>query len=90
MIPIGVQLRSYRIQQKKTRKAVAVASGVDYYHYCGIEKGQYSPTLYTLNRIAPALGLRLALVAVDGERSTDGRSLNQTVGTIPTVERITT
>ena len=72
MIPISVQLRSYRIQQKKTRKAVAAAAGVDYYHYCGIEKGQYSPTLYTLNRIAPALGLRLALVANDGSEVQNG------------------
>lgn len=61
-IPIGVQLRSHRIQQRKSRKQVAAAAGLDYYHYCGIEKGLYSPTMNTVNRIAPALGLRLALI----------------------------
>lgn len=60
---IGKQLRAARSVAQMTQWQVAEAVGTTEWHYWQIENEQIKPRLSTLERIAAALGLRVALVA---------------------------
>lgn len=60
-IPLGIQIRGFRIQHGQTRVQVAKAAGLDYYHYCAIERGNQLPSLKTVNRIANVLRFQVTL-----------------------------
>lgn len=57
------ELREARIAQGLTQREVAERSGISRENYARIERGASSTTLVTLERIAEALGMRLALTA---------------------------
>lgn len=57
---IGSIIKALRLQQSLTLDGVAFDTGIDLSHLARIEKGQRTPSLEALERIARALGTRVS------------------------------
>lgn len=66
MTTLGDQIRLRRLARRLSRAEVARAAGLNYYHYCGIEKNvNRYPRAETVNAICKALGVRVVVVLVE-------------------------
>jgi transcriptional regulator with XRE-family HTH domain len=58
-LAFGASLRTLRHRAKIPQEALAHDAGIDRGYMSGLERGLHNPTLETLVRVAPALGVTL-------------------------------
>lgn len=70
---IGEKIKALRVDKKLSQKEVAISIGIDQAQYSRIESGKVEPTLSSLEKIAEALGVKVADLFSE-EKTTDVNS----------------
>lgn len=60
VMDIGEKIKALRVDKKLSQKEVALNIGIDQAQYSRIESGKVEPTLSSLEKIADALGVKVA------------------------------
>jgi transcriptional regulator with XRE-family HTH domain len=66
---LHVRLRILRLEQHRAQEDVARAAGLSAAHYGRIERGEHSPTVDTLIRLAATLGVDLNTLAGKSDKT---------------------
>lgn len=78
MVNIADRIKKYRIAKGLSQKEIALGIGIDQAQYSRIESGKVEPTLSSLDKIADALGIKLADLLNDNN-SLDINSYDKTI-----------
>jgi transcriptional regulator with XRE-family HTH domain len=70
---LGSRLRQQRVAASRTIASVAAEAGLSVPYIANLENGRGNPTLTAVNRLAAALGVRLAVDMVNNDRADGGR-----------------
>ena len=71
IVELGALLRGRRTSAGRTIASVALEAGLSVPYIANLENGRGNPTLSAVNRLAAALGVRLAVDVVDTDRADD-------------------
>jgi transcriptional regulator with XRE-family HTH domain len=80
IVDLGGRLRHRRLASGRTIASVAQDAGLSVPYIANLENGRGNPTLSAVNRLAEALGVRLALDIADGDKR--GREADALPGTL--------
>lgn len=58
----GLAVRELRLSQNLSQEALADLAGLDRYYTGGIERGEHNLALINIQRIADALGIKVAML----------------------------
>jgi transcriptional regulator with XRE-family HTH domain len=61
----GLHVRKARLKRELSQEALAAKAGIDRAFLSGIERGVENPSLFTIQAIADALGMRIGNLTKD-------------------------